>query len=184
MRAVAFSHDGSLLASGSDDKTIRLWDPYTGQGIQILKGHTGSVRAVAFSHDGSLLASASYDKTVRFWNPRTARKVQTLKGYTGVTIVSFSADDTALLTNRGMISINAISITCPKAEPSNRECIAMKQAWIQRGDYDLLWLPTEYRVGPLAFYGETIAIGLNSSKVRFIQFVTGRQENQEYDSPK
>lgn len=56
----------------------------------------------------------------------------------------------------------------------------MKQAWIQRGDYDLLWLPTEYRVGPLAFYGETIAIGLNSSKVRFIQFVTGRQENQEF----
>jgi WD40 repeat protein len=73
VNAVAFSHDGSLLASASGDRTGRLWNPTTGQDVQALKGHTEWVNAVAFSHDGSLLASASGDWTVRLWNPRPVK---------------------------------------------------------------------------------------------------------------
>jgi WD40 repeat protein len=62
MNAVAFSPDSSLLASASNDETVRLWNAGTGQEVQKLEGHTRSVNAVAFSPDGSLLASASDDE--------------------------------------------------------------------------------------------------------------------------
>ncbi|CAL9408634.1 hypothetical protein SUDANB6_01606 [Streptomyces sp. enrichment culture] len=57
-----------LLATAGDDRTVRLWDPHTGEGRAVLTGHTGRVLAVAFSPDGSLLASGGEDGTVRLWN--------------------------------------------------------------------------------------------------------------------
>ncbi|KAF8307474.1 WD40 repeat-like protein [Clavulina sp. PMI_390] len=67
--SVAFSPDETILASGSDDKTIQLWDvqSQTPKGDP-LRGHSGAVNSVTFSHDGAVLASGSLDKTVRLWN--------------------------------------------------------------------------------------------------------------------
>jgi len=68
VNSVAFSPDGRLLASGSYDKTIKLWEVATGSLVRTLRGHTDWVSSVAFSPDGKLLASGSSDNTIKLWN--------------------------------------------------------------------------------------------------------------------
>ncbi len=65
--SVSFSPDGRLVASGSIDRTVCLWDVETGACVKTLEGHGDGVTCVCFSPDGRQLASGSYDRTVRLW---------------------------------------------------------------------------------------------------------------------
>jgi hypothetical protein len=122
VRAVAFSPDGRLLASGGDDDTVRLRDPATGEHRRALTGHTSSVRALAFSPDGRLLASGGFDNTVagvtvpgcvRLWDLATGGPWPGLSGHTervncvtfspnGRLLASCSNDKTVRLWNLGV----------------------------------------------------------------------------------
>ena len=65
--ALAFSPDGSQIATASSDRTTRLWDVKSGSELLSLHGHSEDVRDVAFSPDGKFLVTASDDKTVQFY---------------------------------------------------------------------------------------------------------------------
>ncbi|MCH9684747.1 MAG: protein kinase, partial [Deltaproteobacteria bacterium] len=77
--AVAASRDGERIATGSQDRTVRLWNAHLGAHIQTLEGHTMTVRSVAFSRDGLRLASGSDDRTARLWDAKTGAQLDSLK---------------------------------------------------------------------------------------------------------
>jgi WD40 repeat protein/serine/threonine protein kinase len=78
---VAFSPDGSLLATGSDDHLVKLWDVRTGRELATLAGHASLVSAAAFTPDGRTLATASFDATIKLWDVANNKLLQTLAGH-------------------------------------------------------------------------------------------------------
>ncbi|OBS17519.1 hypothetical protein FPOA_12011 [Fusarium poae] len=91
--SVVFSTDGQRLASGSRDKTVKIWDAATGACEQTLEGHGDPVTSVVFSADGQRLASGSHDGKVKIWDAATGTCMQTLEGHGNwVNSVVFSAD--------------------------------------------------------------------------------------------
>ncbi|PPQ70201.1 hypothetical protein CVT25_011552 [Psilocybe cyanescens] len=100
--AVAFSPDSKILASGSNDHTVRFWDVDNGKPMKEpmrTGGHSGYVTSVAFSSDGKQVVSGSYDKTLRIWDAMTGSPVGSPleKHSDSVTSVAFSPDNTKVL---------------------------------------------------------------------------------------
>ena len=105
---IAFSPDGSTLASASWDRVIRLWDLDTGRLLHALGGHTGAVRDIAFAADGAQIISGSEDHTIRFWGVQSGEQLNVLSDHEkevrciaptpdGVRLVSAGADSTVRL---------------------------------------------------------------------------------------
>jgi WD40 repeat protein len=102
VNSVAYSPDGQTVASGSWDKTIKLWNVKTGNLLQTLKGHSSSVNSVAYSPDGQTLASGNGDKTIKLWNVKTGNLLQTLTGHSSsVSSVAYSPDGQTLASGSG-----------------------------------------------------------------------------------
>ena len=98
--SVAFSPDGMLLVTGSDDGIVRVWKAASGKAVAELSGHTDYVRAVAVGPDGTLIASASDDYSVRVWQSEadgSFSEKAVLSGHVDwVRAVAFSPDGTLI----------------------------------------------------------------------------------------
>jgi WD40 repeat protein len=92
--SVAFSSNGKMIVSASEDRTVRVWDTVTGVVQHKMTGHERGVTSVAFSLDGKTIVSGSYDRTVRVWDADTGVEQHKMTGYglAGVTSVAFSPD--------------------------------------------------------------------------------------------
>jgi WD40 repeat protein/uncharacterized caspase-like protein len=90
------------VASGSTDRTARVWDVATGRELYAFSGHTGAVEVLAFSSDGRWLASGSSDKTIKIWDLATGKELRTLTKHTApVTVLAFSANAASLASGGG-----------------------------------------------------------------------------------
>src|SRR5260370_17580430 len=105
VQALAWSPDGSRIASGSSDETVQIWDATTGAQVRIYHGHAGSVSTIAWSPDSTRIASGSDDGTVQIWDATTGEQVGTYGSHShavctvvwspdGVLIASGSFDKT------------------------------------------------------------------------------------------
>ncbi|MGK7888097.1 MAG: protein kinase [Leptolyngbyaceae cyanobacterium] len=98
VRSIALSGDGRLLASGSGDKTVRLWSVQSGDLLHTLTGHSTWVRAIAISPDAQVVASGSNDKSIRLWDVYSGSPLSELQGHSDwVRTVAFMADGQTLL---------------------------------------------------------------------------------------
>jgi hypothetical protein len=186
-----FSPDSALVASASwGEKTVRLWRRDTGECVQQLQGHSGSVTSVVFSPDSALVASASRGKTVRLWRRDTGECVQETNMGQHVTLLSFDAYGSRLLTSHGAITVPNQPIAGQAAANRASAAQAVVDAddvtkdhrfgygfsrdgcWVTRHGRNLLWLPAEFRLGGSAISGCTVVIGCSSSRVIFIGFDT------------
>jgi WD40 repeat protein/tRNA A-37 threonylcarbamoyl transferase component Bud32 len=97
VQCVAYSPDGSMLATASKDGTVKLWQASTGKELDTFRGHWNEVNQVAFSPDGKTLATASNDCSIKLWEIAT-RKVRTLflAHWGSVEGVAFSPDGKTL----------------------------------------------------------------------------------------
>ena len=157
--SLAFKPNSYLLASGSYDDTIRIWDVGDRDNlhhVRTLRGHTDGVNSVAWSPDGRTLASASWDGTVRLWNPDNGINFAVLRGHTR-------------------------TVSCLAWHPDGR--ILASGSWDRTVR---LWNPDTHgtlrvlrehtnQVNSLAFHpnGQTLASGSNDSTIRLWNPNTG-----------
>ncbi|MEH2395461.1 MAG: serine/threonine-protein kinase [Nostoc sp.] len=155
-----------ILASGSWDNTIKLWDVNTGKEIRTLVGHANWVNSVAFSPDGKFLASGSADCTIKLWQVHTGIEIQTLIGHSD-SVSSVAYSPRTLTTNskdRQLV-----------ASGSNDYTIKLWQVYTGRNISTLLG--HSFFVNSIAFSqdGEIIASGSGDNTIKLWHVNTGRE---------
>ena len=107
VQSLAFSLDGTLLVSGSRDKTVKLWDIQTSRTIKTFYGHTDWVKSVSISTDNTMIASGDGGGTVHLWNIKTGNCSLTSRHEPSIDIITFSPKDSQLFLSS---SVNTVQL--------------------------------------------------------------------------
>jgi len=102
VKTISFSPDGKIIATGSKDRTIKLWDTSNGNLISTCIGHKEEINLIAFSPDGKSIASTSADWKIRIWNVQTGNTITTISecGAEDMCAIVYLPDGDMLLTIR------------------------------------------------------------------------------------
>lgn len=175
---VAWSPDGSQLASASIDKTIQVWDPIAGHQLSVSEEQTNMVPTVSWSHDGSLLASSSAGK-ILILDPNTGQCILSSPIVTDGFLRFDSLDSNCLHTGLGDFDMRALQRTLTDSDGSTHlpkprgYGLSTDYSWITYNGTNVIWLPPEHRpdrLGALCLSRNVIAIGCVSGVVEFFEF--------------
>jgi WD40 repeat protein len=153
VESVSFSSNDKHIVSGSEDKSVRVWDASTGEMLKVLEGHTHGVSSVSFSSDDKRIVSGSWDKSVRVWDASTGEMLKVLEGHTRpVSPVSFLSDDKHIVSD---LSDKSVQVWAFPSEPTFHPYIRQKVAdssgyqrhtgWLlsSRGEHYLMFVPLD-----------------------------------------
>jgi WD40 repeat protein len=184
VRSVAFSPTGELVVSGSDDKTIRVWDTTTGRTVSSpFEGHTNYVMSVAFSPDGRHLVSGSADKRIRIWAMDPDQQVSGPSLSVNVTSDSPTEKDAVLGPVRENLWNAARStLPCGFLLDHSNGWTTSQDSTIGSPAPLLFWAPPHHRRGICGSETVTI-IETTLNKLDFCRFIHGPSWTQCYQTP-
>lgn len=167
VNCVAFAPDGSIVATGSSDGTVRLWSVPDGKQRRVLSATgMGPVLAVTFSADGKLLAAAGEDRVIRVWELKTGRVLVRMDGSPDAVLAIAFSPHASILASAGRDQ-------------------AVRTWRMSNGKLRSTWVGHGGRVWALAFApdGETLASASLDGTIRFWDVYTGRQVTQLERTP-